>query len=64
MLLDKISVLQEEKMTMEERLQMLEHSSAAMADDLLKKAALIQYYCMEGRSKGEDSKQTFLAVLT
>ena len=30
---------------------MLEHSSAAMADELLKKSAIIQYYCMEERHK-------------
>jgi hypothetical protein len=28
---------------------MLEHSSAAMADDLLRKSKLIQHYCMDGK---------------
>jgi len=29
---------------------MLEHSSAAMAEDILTKSKLIQHYCMEGKS--------------
>ncbi len=41
---------QEENVLMQQRLQMLEHSSAAMADDLLNKSKLIQHYCMEGKS--------------
>lgn len=44
------SFQQEENVLMQQRLQMLEHSSAAMADDLLNKSKLIQHYCMEGKS--------------
>ena len=50
LLLDKINSLQESRLTLEEKVHMLEHSSAAMADELLKKSAIIQYYCMEERS--------------
>ena len=50
-LLDKISNLQEEKWSMQQKLQMLEHSSAAMADDLMKKSNLITFYCMEGKQR-------------
>ena len=39
----------------EERSRILEHSAAAMADELLKKTALIQYYCMEGGKKSSTS---------
>ena len=48
-LLEKISSLQEEKWSAEQKLQMLEHSATAMADDLVKKSNLIQFYCMEGK---------------
>ena len=48
-LLEKISSLQEEKWSAEQKLQMLEHSATAMADDLMKKSNLIQFYCMEGK---------------
>ncbi|KAF0303660.1 GRIP1-associated protein 1 [Amphibalanus amphitrite] len=41
--------LQEEKWRVEEKLNHLEQSSGALADDLANKAALIQFYCMEGR---------------
>jgi len=51
LLLDKINSLQEGRLTLEERVHMLEHSAAAMADELLKKSAIIQYYCMEERHK-------------
>ena len=51
LLLDKINSLQEGRLTLEEKVHMLEHSAAAMADELLKKSAIIQYYCMEERQK-------------
>ena len=51
LLLDKINSLQEGRLTLEEKVHMLEHSAAAMADELLKKSAIIQYYCMEERHK-------------
>ena len=48
-LLDKISNLEEEKWSLTERLNMLEASSAGMADDLNEKSKLIRFYCMEGK---------------
>ncbi|XP_043224134.1 GRIP1-associated protein 1-like [Amphibalanus amphitrite] len=48
-LLARITRLQEEKWRVEEKLNHLEQSSGALADDLANKAALIQFYCMEGR---------------
>ena len=53
LLLDKISHLQDERLVLQEKIHMLETSASAMADDLLKKSTLIQYYCMEGRTNGE-----------
>ena len=57
-LLDKISTLQEEKWSMQQKLQMLEHSSAAMADDLMKKSNLITFYCMEGKQRQGTVRET------
>jgi hypothetical protein len=54
LLMDKISSLQESRMTLEERVHMLENSAAGMADELLKKSAIIQYYCMETKKKGKN----------
>jgi len=51
-LLDKIGSLQEDRLVMEEKIHMLEHSSAAMAEDLMRKTTLIQYYCMDGGKSG------------
>ena len=58
-LLDKISNLEEEKWSLTERLNMLEASSAGMADDLNQKTKLIRFYCMEGK-QGMSSR--FLCV--
>ena len=41
---------------MEEKLNHLEQSSGALADDLANKSALIQFCCMEGRH-GQDGRQ-------
>jgi hypothetical protein len=49
-LLSRIISLQEEKWVLEEKINHLEQCSAAMAEDLIHKKALIQYYCIEGRS--------------
>lgn len=49
-LLLKISHLQEDKESLTQKVQMLEHSSAAMADDILRKSDLILHYCMEGKA--------------
>jgi len=46
----KIAALQDEKINLQNQLQMLEQSSAAMADDLLKKSSLIQFYCMDSKA--------------
>ena len=47
-LLNKIASMQEEKWAMEQKLSMLEASSSAMAEDLMKKSDIILHYCMEG----------------
>ena len=62
-LLEKISSLQEEKWSAEQKLQMLEHSATAMADDLVKKSNLIQFYCMEGKQGMDFLQMCFLKVL-
>jgi hypothetical protein len=49
-LLCKIATLQDEKINLQNQLSMLEQSSAAMADDLLKKSSLIQFYCMDNKA--------------
>lgn len=49
-LLSKIAVLQQKNWTLEEKVNHLEMSNEALVDDVLKKTALIQFYCMEGRS--------------
>ncbi|XP_071537454.1 GRIP1-associated protein 1-like isoform X2 [Panulirus ornatus] len=46
-LVNRVTELQQQKWQLEERITHLESSSAAMADDLLKKSAIIQHYCME-----------------
>ena len=46
-LLNKIASMQEEKWAIEQKLSMLEASSAAMADDLVSKSDIILHYCME-----------------
>lgn len=49
-LLSRITALQQEKWVLEEKINHLEQGSAAMAEDLMHKTALIQYYCIEGKS--------------
>ncbi|KAJ9579095.1 hypothetical protein L9F63_024801 [Diploptera punctata] len=49
-LLSRITTLQQEKWVLEERINHLEQGSSAMAEDLMRKTQLIQYYCMERRS--------------
>jgi len=61
-LLEKISSLQEEKWSAEQKLQMLEHSATAMADDLVKKSNLIQFYCMEGKQDHHTPKKENLSA--
>jgi hypothetical protein len=53
LLLDKISSLQEERLVLQEKVHMVEHSASAMAAELLRKNELIQYYCMEGGKTGK-----------
>ena len=49
-MVEKLSGLEEEKWSLQQKVQMLEISAAAMADDLVKKSNIIQFYCMEGKS--------------
>ncbi len=51
-ILEKVASLQEDRLVMEEKIRMLENSAAGMADELLKKTTLINYYCMEGGKSG------------
>ncbi|GFR17062.1 GRIP1-associated protein 1 [Trichonephila clavata] len=49
-LLAKVGQLQQKNWILEEKVNHLEMSNEALVDDVLKKTALIQFYCMEGRS--------------
>lgn len=49
-LLAKVAQLQQKNWILEEKVNHLEMSNEALVDDVLKKTALIQFYCMEGRS--------------
>ncbi|XP_064093645.1 GRIP1-associated protein 1-like isoform X2 [Macrobrachium nipponense] len=51
-LVNRVTDLQQQKWQLEERITHLESSSAAMAEDILKKSAIIQHYCM---SRGSGS---------
>ena len=51
------------KWSTEQKLQMLEHSATAMADDLVKKSNLIQFYCMEGKQGMDFLQKWFFKVL-
>ncbi|XP_045597704.2 GRIP1-associated protein 1 isoform X2 [Procambarus clarkii] len=55
-LVNRVTELQQQKWQLEEQITHLEASSAAMADDLLKKSAIIQHYYME--QKTHDSTQS------
>lgn len=59
-LVNRLTELQQHKWQLEERITHLESSSAAMADDLLKKAAIIQHFCMEQKSTGKMSSYSFI----
>ena len=48
-MVEKLSGLEEEKWSLQQKVEMLEISAAAMADDLVKKSNIIQFYCMEGK---------------
>ncbi|XP_074647012.1 GRIP1-associated protein 1-like isoform X2 [Tubulanus polymorphus] len=48
-LISRVSELQQEKWNFEERVAHLEASTAAMAEDLLQKTAVIEHYVMESR---------------
>lgn len=52
-LVNRVTELQQHKWQLEERITHLETSSAAMADDLLKKSAIIQHFCMEHKNMGK-----------
>jgi len=48
-LVARLATMQQEKWRIEERVSHLEESSAAMADELMKRGKLIQHYCMDSR---------------
>ncbi|KAH7947293.1 hypothetical protein HPB52_009781 [Rhipicephalus sanguineus] len=48
-LVSRLASLQEEKWILEEKINHLEVSNSAMADDLVNKTAIIQYYCMDSK---------------
>ena len=62
-LLNKIASMQEEKWAMEQKLSMLEASSSAMAEDLMKKSDIILHYCMEGGKHRSGKKDINLTLL-
>ncbi|KAK3587541.1 hypothetical protein CHS0354_004828 [Potamilus streckersoni] len=49
-LLNRLAMLQQEKWTLEEKVSHLETSNAAMAEDLLQKAKVIEHYVMDSRT--------------
>jgi chromosome segregation ATPase len=49
-LVARITALQQEKWTLEERINQLELSVGALSDDIQRKTDIIQYYSMEGRA--------------
>ena len=59
-LLNKIASMQEEKWTMEQKLSMLEASSSAMADDLVRKSDIILHYCMEAGKHRNGKSNIFI----
>lgn len=68
-LLNRLAASQQQKWTLEEKVQHLEESNAAMCEDLLQKTAIIEYYVMDGRSdhlpahKSNDDKLSLKKVL-
>lgn len=68
-LLNRLATSQQQKWTLEEKVQHLEESNAAMCEDLLQKTAIIEYYVMDGRSdhlpahKSNDDKLSLKKVL-
>ncbi|XP_029635246.1 GRIP1-associated protein 1 [Octopus sinensis] len=51
-LVNRLAASQQQKWTLEEKVQHLEESNAAMCEDLLQKSAIIEYYVMDGRTDG------------
>ncbi|KAG0721517.1 GRIP1-associated protein 1 [Chionoecetes opilio] len=49
-LVNRLTEVQQNKWQLEERITHLESSAAAMADDLLKKSAIIQHFCMDHKN--------------
>jgi len=58
LLLEKITALQQDKWKLEENLSMLEQSGAAMADEIVRKNNLIQFYCMDSRKPPDTSRKS------
>ncbi|XP_060574380.1 GRIP1-associated protein 1-like isoform X1 [Ruditapes philippinarum] len=68
-LLGRLAAVQQEKWDLEEKVRHLETSTAAMANDLIEKAKIIEHYVMESRTDMKhnnsqpDDKITFKKVL-
>ncbi len=59
-LVTRITSLQQEKWLLEEKINQLELSHKALAEDIVHKTEIIQYYCMEGRSDRPNPNQSML----
>ena len=57
-MVEKLSGIEEEKWSLQQKVEMLEISAAAMADDLVKKSNIIQFYCMEGKQDHKVKKES------
>ncbi|GAB1610281.1 GRIP1-associated protein 1-like, partial [Argonauta hians] len=68
-LVNRLAASQQQKWTLEEKVQHLEESNAAMCEDLLQKSAIIEYYVMDGRTdcltnqKSTEEKSSLKKVL-
>ena len=48
-LVSRLAQIQQDKWRLEERVSHLEESNAAMADEMVRRGQLIQFYCMDQR---------------
>ncbi|RWS28038.1 GRIP1-associated protein 1-like protein [Leptotrombidium deliense] len=63
-LVSRVTELQQEKWTLEERINQLEVHIEKLSEDVAEKRQLIEYYCMEGRSDPSPHHSTSLEKLT
>ena len=56
----RVAELQESVWSCEERIQYLETTNAAMADDIVHKSALIEHYSMRGFDRNGHAEQVWL----